>query len=273
MSRRRCFHTELQLPKHPWQYFSKIICNGRTTLYCQPPKVLLGFALGIFAWFLSFGFEESPSSGFVVFFFLVLLTPRLEHSNTVRRGHRRSSGVFFHGNRLLELKRTSSSSAEAELAELPQRMESFDTLEDMEGTGTASRPSAELSDCQEALVCEEVCSSLERPKKPAKNFETELSSDQHRTWIILTKKKKTLLLILNFTPRILANPFSDLCGVSPPNPVSLVLFVRWGWRHSPSWCNTLAWPRFGRSQPGATNFSFDSPAERSVWLVWCVSSC
>ena len=35
MSRRRCFHAELALPNHPWEFFSKAIFNGRTTLQCR----------------------------------------------------------------------------------------------------------------------------------------------------------------------------------------------------------------------------------------------
>lgn len=113
MSRRRCFHTELQLPPHPWQYFSKIHRTDRTTLYCQPP---------------------APP----------------QQSRSVRRGNRRSSGIFFEGNALLELRRSSTDSvatgsmlgaaagaaaaaANALAAEL-KASDSFETLEDESGT-------------------------------------------------------------------------------------------------------------------------------------------
>ncbi|CAL1127806.1 unnamed protein product [Cladocopium goreaui] len=77
MSRRRCFHAELALPNHPWEFFSKAIFNGRTTLQCrgEPPKL-------------------DPDLG-----------------NNMRTGRRRSSGLFFEGNQLFELQKAPSSSS------------------------------------------------------------------------------------------------------------------------------------------------------------------
>eukprot|EP00435_Cladocopium_sp_Y103_P039077 s675_g10.t1 len=119
MSRRRCFHAELALPNHPWEFFSKAIFNGRTTLQCrgEPPK--LDSDLG----------------------------------TNMRTGRRRSSGLFFEGNRLFELQKApSSSSSEAEAADEPEATAEASP----EATAEATAEATEASQVPDARAEEEV---------------------------------------------------------------------------------------------------------------------
>ena len=101
MSRRRCFHSELKLPNHPWQWFSKVVCNDRMTLHCRGEP----------------GPEHAP-------------------------GRRRSSGLFFEGNRLLEL--LSAAEVPPEAAE-----EASEPSSEAEGLASESAAESESSKASE----------------------------------------------------------------------------------------------------------------------------
>lgn len=132
MSRRRCFHAELALPNHPWEFFSKAIFNGRTTLQCrgEPPKL-------------------DPDLG-----------------NNMRTGRRRSSGLFFEGNRLFELQKAPSSSSSSSEAE----------AEDPEATAEASPKATAEGEATDAAEAAEAAEASQVPDAQAEEVRSKASS-------------------------------------------------------------------------------------------------